>query len=74
MSMMPDPVYKLIELVGTSQNSISDAIENAVARANVSLRNLGWFEVTQIRGSLENGVIKDYQVAVKAGFKLEDTE
>jgi dodecin len=71
---MPDPVYKLIELVGTSQNSISDAIENAIARANVSLRNLGWFAVTQIRGGLENGVIKDYQVAVKAGFKLEDTE
>lgn len=72
--MMSDPVYKLIELVGTSQNSISDAIENAIARANVSLRNLGWFEVTQIRGVLEHGVIKDYQVAVKAGFKLEDTE
>ena len=71
---MPDPVYKMIDLVGTSQNSISDAIENAIARANVSLRNLGWFEVTQIRGVLENGVIKDYQVAIKAGFRLEDTE
>jgi dodecin len=52
MSIMPDPVYKLIELVGTSQNSISDAIENAIARASVSLRDLGWFEVTQIRGVL----------------------
>jgi flavin-binding protein dodecin len=72
--MMAEPVYKMIELVGTSQNSISEAIENAIARANVSLRHLGWFEVTQIRGALENGVIKDYQVALKAGFRLDDNE
>ncbi len=69
---MNDSVYKVIELVGTSQNSISEAIENAVSRANETLRNLGWFEVTQIRGALENGTVKDYQVAVKAGFKLDD--
>ena len=69
---MNDSVYKVIELVGTSQNSISEAIENAVSRANETLRNLGWFEVTQIRGALENGMVKGYQVAVKAGFKLDD--
>lgn len=68
---MADPVYKMIELVGTSQNSISEAIENAIACAAISVRNLGWFEVTQIRGSLENGTVRDYQVAIKAGFTLE---
>lgn len=69
---MSDPVYKVVELVGTSQNSISEAVQNAISRASETLRNLGWFEVIQIRGGLENGTIKDYQVAVKAGFKLDD--
>lgn len=69
---MAEPVYKLIELVGTSETSISEAIENAIARAMTTVRNLSWFEVTQIRGSLEGGKIQDYQVAVKAGFKLDD--
>jgi len=68
---MPEPVYKVIELVGTSPNSISDAIESAITCAASTLRNLGWFEVTQIRGALENGGIKDYQVVLKAGFLLE---
>ncbi len=68
---MAEPVYKLIELVGTSPNSISEAIENAIACAASSVRNLGWFEVTQIRGALENGTVKDYQVALKAGFTLD---
>lgn len=68
---MAEPVYKMIELVGTSPDSISDAIENAVDRAAHTLRNLKWFEVTQIRGSLEGGTIKDYQVSLKAGFMLE---
>ena len=70
---MAEAVYKVVELVGTSQNSISEAIESAISRANVTVRNLGWFEVTQIRGALENGTIKDYQVALKAGFKLHET-
>ena len=71
---MAEPVYKLIELVGTSETSISAAIENAISRAKSTVRNLSWFEVTQIRGSLENGKIQDYQVAVKAGFKLDDKD
>ena len=68
---MAEPVYKLIELVGTSPNSISEVIESAIASAAGSVRNFGWFEVTQIRGALENGTVKDYQVAVKAGFTLD---
>lgn len=71
---MAEPVYKLIELVGTSETSISAAIENAISRAKSTVRNLSWFEVTQIRGSLEDGKIQDYQVAVKAGFKLDDKD
>lgn len=70
---MAEPVYKLVELVGTSQDSISDAIENAMERAAITLRQLSWFEVTQIRGSIEDGTIKQYQVSLKAGFALEDS-
>lgn len=69
---MPDPVYKVIELVGTSPNSISEAIDTAISRAATSLRNLGWFEVTQIRGSLASSTVKEYQVTLKAGFTLEE--
>ena len=68
---MPDPVYKVIELVGTSPKSISEAIDTAISRAASSVRHLGWFEVTQIRGSLESGKMKEYQVTLKAGFTLE---
>lgn len=69
---MAEPVYKLIELVGTSQDSISDAIDNALERASTTLRNLSWFEVTQIRGAIDSGTLKSYQVTLKAGFALED--
>ncbi len=68
---MSDPVYKVIELVGTSPKSISEAIDTAISRAASSVRHLGWFEVKQIRGSLENGKVKEYQVTLKAGFTLE---
>lgn len=69
---MADPVFKMIDLVGTSQDSISDAINNAIERAGVTIRHLGWFEVTQVRGSIADGAIKQYQVTLRAGFELED--
>jgi flavin-binding protein dodecin len=69
---MAEPVYKVVELVGSSPNTISEAIDNAITRAAISLRGLGWFEVKQVRGALENGAIKQYQVVLKAGFLLED--
>ncbi len=69
---MAEPVFKLLELVGTSQDSISDAIDNAIERAASTIRQLSWFEVTQIRGGIEDGTIKQYQVTLKAGFTLED--
>lgn len=68
---MADIVYKVVEVVGTSETSISKAIEAAVAKAGESLRHLGWFEVVQIRGSIDDGKVKRYQVTLKVGFSLE---
>ena len=68
-----DPrTYKLIELVGTSPVSYAEATNNAVKRAGETLRGLGWFEVTQLRGLLENGSIAEYQVTLKVGFRVLD--
>lgn len=69
---MTDSVYKVVELVGASDTSISKAIDGAISKAGESLRHLGWFEVTQIRGRIESGKIDSYQVTLKAGFRLED--
>jgi len=69
---MPEGVFKVVELVGTSDESISKAIKSAIAKAGSTLRHLGWFEVTQIRGQIKGGDVNSYQVTLKAGFKLED--
>jgi flavin-binding protein dodecin len=68
---MNDHVYKIIELVGSSPESIDKAIENAIERANKSVRELRWFEVIQTRGHIEDGKVAHYQVVLKAGFSLE---
>jgi hypothetical protein len=68
---MDDHVYKIVELVGSSETSIEDAIQTAVRRANHTLRNLRWFEVLQTRGHIEDGEVRHYQVVIKAGFTLE---
>ena len=68
---MADPVYKIAEVVGTSEQSISKAIDNAVDKASGTLRNLGWFEVQQIRGDIRDGKVHRYQVTLKIGFTLE---
>jgi dodecin len=68
---MADPVYKVVEIVGTSDKSVSAAIENAIAKASGSLRHLGWFEVAQMRGNISDGKVKLYQVTLKVGFELE---
>jgi flavin-binding protein dodecin len=70
-SKMPEPTYKIVEIVGASDVSISKAIEGAIAKASESLRHLGWFEVGQIRGNIADGKIKHYQVTLKVGFTLE---
>ena len=68
---MADSVYKVIELVGSSETSIEDAIRTAISRAGETLRHMGWFEVVQTRGHIENGEVKHYQVVLKAGSTLE---
>ena len=68
---MDDHVYKIVELVGSSETSIEDAIQTAIRRANHTLRNLRWFEVIQTRGHVEDGEVRHYQVMIKAGFTLE---
>lgn len=71
---MPDHVYKKIEIVGSSQTSIEDAVHNALARARKSLKNLRWFEVTETRGHIgEDGQLAHWQVTLKVGFTLEDS-
>jgi dodecin len=69
---MDDNIYKVVELAGSSETSIEDAIQKAVARAGATLRNLRWFEVVQTRGHIENGAVAHYQVTLKVGFTLED--
>lgn len=69
---MSDAVFKKIELVGTSPVSYEAAVENAVAKAAASLRNLRWFEVVEARGTIEDGKVGQWQVTVKIGFKVED--
>ena len=68
---MADPVYKLVEVVGTSEQSISNAIDTAITKASGTLRNLGWFEVVQMRGDIKDGKVHRYQVTLKVGFTLE---
>jgi flavin-binding protein dodecin len=71
---MTEHVYKVVELVGSSRQGIDDAIQTAITRAGSSLRNLRWFEVTQIRGAVGAGGKVDHtQVTLKAGFTLEDS-
>jgi dodecin len=68
---MEDHTYKLLDLVGTSEKSIEDAIQKAIQRANETIRNLRWFEVVQIRGQIEVGQVQHYQVTLKVGFTME---
>lgn len=69
---MSDHVYKIIELTGSSEKSMEDAIQNAVNRAGKTLRHLRWFQVTDTRGHLEEGRVTHWQVTVKIGMTLED--
>jgi flavin-binding protein dodecin len=70
--LMAEHVYKHIEITGTSQNSIDEAVANGIARAAKTVKHMRWFEVTQIRGDIESGGLSHWQVSVKIGFTLED--
>jgi flavin-binding protein dodecin len=69
---MDDHIYRVIELVGTSPDSIEDAINAAVGRANATIRNLRWFEIARTSGHIENGKIAHIQVTLKVGFTMEE--
>ena len=71
---MADRTYVLNEIVGTSTESVNDAIKNGVRRASRTLRNVDWFEVIEVRGAVSDGEVGHYQVTMKVGFRLEDPE
>ncbi len=64
-------VYGVTEIVGSSTKSYDDAINQAVAKASETVRNLEWFEVTTQRGHIENGKVAHFQVAIKLGFRYD---
>ena len=68
---MDDHTYRVIEIVGTSQKSVDDAVRSAIARANSTLRNLRWFEVARVSGNINDGKVEHYQVTLKVGFTME---
>ena len=68
---MSDHVYKSVEITGTSPTGVKEAIDGAIAKASQSVRNLDWFEVTSIRGQIDEGRAAHYQVTLKIGFRLE---
>ena len=68
---MTDHVYSVTEIYGSSGRSVEEAIDNAIETASESLRNLDWFEVTEIRGHIEDGKVAHYQVGLKIGFRYQ---
>ncbi len=68
---MSDHVYKKIELTGSSTDSVEKAVENAIERAGKTVRNMRWFETSEIRGHIEDGKIAHWQVTIKVGFTLD---
>ena len=69
---MSDHVYKTVEITGSSPEGVTEAIDRAVGKASQTLRGLDWFEVSEIRGSIDGGSVAHYQVTLKIGFRLED--
>jgi flavin-binding protein dodecin len=69
-----DHTYRVTEIVGSSPDSVHQAVRNAVGRASATLHGLEWFEVTEIRGSIVDGAVGNFQVTVKVGFRLDEPE
>jgi dodecin len=68
---MADHTYGISEVVGTSPDSVSQAVRNGITKASRTVRNLDWFEVTAIRGQLDEGSVAHFQVQMKVGFRIE---
>jgi flavin-binding protein dodecin len=71
---MSDRVYKLIEITGTSAAGVEDAVQSAIARAAKTIRHMRWFEVVEIRGSVDTDRVAQWQVTLKVGFTLEEDD
>ncbi|MEV0443297.1 dodecin [Streptomyces spectabilis] len=71
---MSEHTYRVTEIVGTSHEGVDQAIRNGITRASQTLRGLDWFEVTQVRGHIEDGEVRHFQVGLKVGFRLEDAD
>ncbi|MFT4298214.1 MAG: dodecin family protein [Aeromicrobium sp.] len=71
---MSNRTYRITEIVGTSPDGVTEAIENGIRRAGQTLRHLDWFEVQGIRGQITDTDVSHYQVTLKLGFRLEDDE
>jgi hypothetical protein len=71
MPKAEEHIYKILELVGSSEKGIEDAIQNAISRASKTVREMKWFEVVQTRGHIEDGIVRHYQVTLRVGFTLE---
>jgi hypothetical protein len=69
---MDDHVYRVIQIVGSSEKSTDDAIHHAISRASKTLRDLRWFEVMETRGHIQEGKVHHFQVTLKVGFTLDD--
>lgn len=69
---MPDHIYKIIEIVGSSTVSSDDAIRNAIEKAGKTVRHMNWFQVIEQRGHIADGKVAHFQVVLKVGFRLED--
>lgn len=69
--MSDNKIYKMVEIVGTSGESFAKAVSAGVERASETLRNVDWFEVTELRGKVSDGKVSQYQVKMKVGFRLD---
>ena len=69
---MPDHVYRLSEIVGSSASGVDDAIRTAVRKAAQTVRNIEWFEVKEVRGQVVDGEVAYFQVTMKVGFRVDD--
>ncbi len=69
---MTDHTYKHIELTGTSKQSVEEAVQNAITKSNESVRNMRWFQMTDLRGHIDEGKVSHWQVTIKIGFTMED--
>ena len=70
---MANRTYRLTEIVGTSTESMEDAVRNGISRASETVRHLDWFEVTEVRGQIDGSNVRHWQVGLKVGFRLEDS-